>query len=155
MAENDDLRNEGYDRLPATWQSPSLPRSVNKACWHECQQCGCPTPVQADWQPQPDGTVAKTGTSTYVCAHCDHCHVGTPRWSEDAMAQQHCHNCGTALEDAYQCPKCSYPRGWMRVQCPSCSHLQPVYAPHWVVHCDAFHLECVKCENAFDSLCIC
>ena len=43
----------------------------------------------------------------------------------------------------------------MTVPCPHCGNRQPVYAPHWVVHCDMFTLECVKCESTFNSLCIC
>lgn len=155
MTQDESLSKRGYHALPGTWQSPTSLKPVNKELWQECHQCGCLTPAEADWQPHHDGTIAKTGTHTYVCAHCDHCHVGTPYWSDDAKAQTQCHNCSAELGDAYQCPQCSYPRGWMRVQCPCCAHQQPVSAPHWVAKCDLFHLECVNCENAFDSLCIC
>ena len=149
------LRSEGYDCLPGTWQSPTPRQPVDKTRWRECDQCGRNTPVDEDWQRQGDGTVVKTGTCTYVCAHCEHGHVGTPIWSDDAKAQSNCHNCDTELGAEYTCPQCSYPRGWMRVECPNCAHSQPVPVPHWVVRCDLFHLECVNCENAFDSLCIC
>jgi hypothetical protein len=95
------------------------------------------------------------GTWTYVCPFCGHCQVGSPDDSPDIRAQTACHECGTALGAAFQCPKCSFPRGWVTVPCPFCGNRQPVYAPHWVFHCDMFTLECVKCEAAFDSYCIC
>ena len=100
-------------------------------------------------------SVRETGTVTYVCSRCDHAHVGTPSWTGDAKRQTRCHRCDAELGDAYQCPKCSYPRGWMRVSCPYCSNEQPVHAPHWVVHCDLFRLECVKCGGLYQSLCMC
>jgi hypothetical protein len=76
-------------------------------------------------------------------------------WDVDAKTQQQCHECGTGLRDAYQCPQCGFPRGWVRVACPDCGYKQPVWAPHWVVHCDMFTLECVRCESVFHSLCLC
>ena len=156
MARDDsEMKKQGYHRLPATWQSPTASRPVDKETWRECHECGSLTPVKQDWRGQPDGTVTNAGTYTYVCPHCAHSHVGTPEWNEGSKSQERCHECGSELGDLYQCPKCSYPRGWMRVKCPTCSHTQPVHAPHWVVHCDVFHLECINCGSTFDSLCIC
>ena len=104
----------------------------------------------------PDGIRVEVDTWTYVCSFCSHCEVGTPEdWNEDIRAQTRCHNCGTDLGSAYQCPECRFPRGWMDVNCPYCGNLQPVYAPHWVAHCDYFRLECVRCESLFMSACIC
>jgi hypothetical protein len=152
----DESEREGYHRLPGTLQSPTPARPVDKTHWQTCGSCSRYIPVIEDRVLQPDGTLANAGTCTYVCPFCSHCHVGTPdTWSGDAEAQARCHNCDTELGDSYQCPKCSFPRGWMRVNCPYCGNSQPVYAPHWVVGCDTFHLECVKCESAFVSLCIC
>ena len=146
---------QGYHRLPGSLQSQMPPRPVDKGTWRQCARCGASTPVVKDRRIQADGTLEETGTHTYVCAHCAHCHVGTPTWTADDERQTHCHECEAELGDAFECPQCSFPRGWMRVRCPYCSHEQPVHVPHWVVHCDVFHLECVKCESAFDSLCIC
>ena len=103
----------------------------------------------------PRETVKGAGTWTYVCPFCRHCQVGTASNSPDLLAQTACHECGTDLDATPLCPKCSFPRGWMTVQCPYCNNRQAVCSPHWVVRCDMFTLECVKCESRFDSLCIC
>jgi len=155
MARDDGTDEREYDILPGSLQSHTPRRPVDAATWQACEECGKPTPVVYDFRLTPDGHLEETGTFTYVCAHCSHSHVGTPRWSDDEKRQKRCHECETELGDSYQCPRCHFPRGWMRVRCPRCSNEQPVHAPHWVVGCDMFHLECVKCENAFDSLCIC
>ena len=157
---------------------PGPRRPVEKSGWKPCHACGRLIPVVEDRSTRvvevltsaprtPDGTVIEDGVcyptepvegpgpQTYVCPHCGHCHVGTAGDSPDLRAQTACHECGTDLGAADQCPKCSFPRGWMTVQCPYCGNRQPVYAPHWVAGCDMFTLECVKCETAFASLCIC
>jgi DNA-directed RNA polymerase subunit RPC12/RpoP len=149
------MSDDYYSKLPGSLQSPTPRRPVDKDAWRECEKCREPTPIVADSRLTPDGHFEQTGTFTYVCAHCSHVHVGTPRWSDDEKRQKRCHECDAELGDSYQCPECSFPRAWMRVTCPRCSHRQAVYVPHWVVHCDMFHLECIACENSFDSLCIC
>jgi hypothetical protein len=174
-------KRRGYKVTPGGLQwSPGPRQPVEKSHWKPCHACGRLIPVVEDWVTRtvevrtagqgtsdPDGTVIEEGVShpiesvervgtwTYVCPFCGHCHVGTPGDSPDLRAQEACHECGTHLGTAFQCPKCSFPRGWMTVQCPYCGNRQPVNAPHWVVHCDMFTLECVKCESIFDSLCIC
>jgi hypothetical protein len=153
---DDTLKREGYHRLPGTMQwTPGTPMQVDKANWRRCEHCGQSIPVKFDRKVTPDGEIEEAGTWTYVCAFCSHGHVGSPSWSEDVRKQEACHECGTKLGEAYQCPSCSFPRGWMRVECPYCKNQQPVLAPHWVDDCDMFRLECVRCEAVFLSLCIC
>ena len=145
----------GYHRLPGTLQwSPGQKEAVDKTTWKPCDGCGRAVPVQLDKLPAASAT-ENTLTWTYVCPFCSHCHVGSPYWSENAKQQKVCHDCGTELGEAYQCPKCKFPRGWMRVKCPCCKSQQPVFAPHWVAGCDMFRLECVDCESVFYSLFIC
>src|SRR5262245_24911914 len=141
------LEREGYHRLPGTMQwTPGKPKRVDKTKWKPCEHCGSSIPVKLDWIETTDGRLEDAGTWTYVCPVCNHCHVGTPDWNEDTKKQEACHECETKLGEAYQCPNCSFPRGWMRVECPYCKNRQPVFAPHWVVYCDRFTLECVRCE---------
>jgi ribosomal protein L37E len=136
--------------------SPCSRRRADKTQWQTCHCCGRLVPAVEDWLSQSGGAVRRAGTWTYVCPYCNHCHVGTPDWGNaDVRNQKKCHECGTELSDAYQCPKCGFPRGWMRVDCPYCDHRQPVNVPHWVEGCDTFRLECVQCESIFDSFCIC
>ena len=177
----DEAKRRGYCATPGGQQwCPGPRRAVDKSRWKPCDVCGRLIPVVADGRISPytclilrprtsdrDGTSSDAGgwrsgrsgkrgrTWTYVCPYCGHCHVGTPNDTYHILDQTACHDCGTDLGDAYQCPKCSFPRGWMTVQCPFCGNRQPVEAPHWVVGCDTFHLECVKCESVFDSFCIC
>jgi hypothetical protein len=149
-------REHGYHQLPSTLQSATRRESVDKGNWQICGGCGRQVPVVEDWSMQANGTRSKIGTYTYVCPFCDHSHVGTEQqWNQDLSAQVACHSCGTRLRDAYQCPQCQYPRGWMRVNCPYCGNEQPVFAPHFVLGCDMFTLECVHCESRFISLCVC
>lgn len=137
------MDEDGYHELPGSRQWPAWAKKpVDKSKWQECEECGRKTPVVKR-------------TDTYVCPHCGHSHVGVEDWSDNVRRQATCHVCETELGENYQCPKCSYPRGWMRVDCPFCGNKQPVNAPHWVVGCDLFTLECVKCESQFISLCIC
>jgi hypothetical protein len=171
----------GYHSTPGGWQwSPSAARPVDKSRWKPCDGCGRLIPIEKDFvlrlvdEPfrdrravDPDATLVEdsvtrltevaepAGTFTYVCPYCRHCHVGTPSNSADDRSQSECHECGESLGAAFQCPKCSFPRGWMTVRCPNCRNRQPVSVPHWVAHCDMFHLECVRCECTFDSGCIC
>ena len=167
-----EVRPVGFHMTPgfAQW-SPGPRQPVDRSGWKPCHGCGRPVPVVRDRasrggapvpgadQPTPDENEAVVAegpdTWTYVCPFCGHCHVGTPGDSPDLRAQTACHDCGTDLGGAYQCPTCSFPRGWMTVGCPYCGNRQPVFAPHWVVHCDVFTLECVRCETVFHSLCIC
>jgi hypothetical protein len=149
------LQRHKYHELPSTYQSPTAPRPVEKSKWQRCESCGRSIPAEVDYLFRSDGFREEAGTWTYVCPFCSHCHVGTPLDRQEIREQTHCHECGTELGDAYQCPACNFPRGWMRVACPYCGNKQPVYAPHWVIRCDAFKLECVRCESAFWSLCIC
>jgi hypothetical protein len=177
----DEAKRLGYRVTPGGLQwSPGPRQPVDKSRWKPCDSCSRLIPVIEDWVGRivevrtagqrtgdPDGTIIEegvtypiydwepAGTWTYVCPFCGHCHVGTPGDSPDLRAQMACHECGTDLGSAFQCPKCSFPRGWMTVQCPNCGNRQPVNAPHWVVCCDMFTLECVKCESVFESLCIC
>jgi hypothetical protein len=174
-------KRQGYHLTPVGLQwSPAPRQRVDKSRWKPCQACGRLIPVVEDWVTSvanvrtagqrataSDGTVIepgvwhpveaveRAGTWTYVCPFCRHCQVGTPGDSSDLRAQTACHECGTDLGTAFQCPKCSFPRGWMTVQCPHCGNRQPVNAPHWVEHCDMFALECIKSEYIFISLCIC
>ncbi|MBL9176327.1 MAG: hypothetical protein JNL10_22480 [Verrucomicrobiales bacterium] len=111
--------------------------------------------MDEDFRRGPGGTIENAGTQTYVCPFCGHCQVGTAVLDSDALKQIRCHESRTELGTADRCPKCSFPRGWMRVTCPHCGHRQPVSAPHWGDGCDTFHLECVQCGFVYDSLCIC
>ena len=145
-----------YYELPGTRQwSPGAIERVDKTKWKRCEACERSIPVDHDGLTGADGFLVDAGTWTYICPFCSHCHVGTPVWNQDTKRQQTCHECGTELAEHYQCPQCSFPRGWMRVNCPYCGNRQPVCAPHWVAHCDLFSLECVRCEKVFYSLCIC
>lgn len=151
----DTPERDGYYKLPATRQwSPGPRNSVDKTEWEPCEGCGRSIPVEFD-RIIAGGEIKETGTVTYVCPFCSHCHVGSEFWHPDIKQQELCHECGAKLGDVYQCPSCSFPRGWMRVDCPYCKNRQPVLAPHWVAHCDTFRMECVRCERVFDSLCIC
>ena len=109
---------------------------VNKANWKPCESCGRNIPVDVDWLSNEDGKCVETGTWTYVCPFCAHSHVGTPQRGRDIEAQRTCHECGAELGEHYQCPNCSLPRGWKRVDCPLCGNRQPVFMPHWVDWCD-------------------
>ena len=128
----------------------SIPRA-NKASWQLCEACRRSIPV-TNHQP---GTPAEPLRFTYVCPYCSHCHVGKELRDEEIKAQVVCHECGTALGGAYQCPRCSFPRGWLRMTCPYCEHRQPVFAPHWVNECDMFVLECVRCKSVSGNRCWC
>lgn len=145
----------GYQELPGSYQwSPWPLQRVDKTRWKPCHRCGRAIPVSTHsltLDPQSDNS----GIWTYVCPFCSHCHVGVPKWNEDTRSQRECHECGEALGEAYQCPNCAFPRGWMKVSCPNCNNRQPVCVPHWVVGCDLFWLECVHCEVVTVSLCIC
>lgn len=146
----------GYHRLPLTLQSPTPRVPVDKTTWRPCARCGRHTPVSEDRIQDAAGHLAKSGTATYVCPFCGHCSVGTPEtWNDNRLHQEVCHHCGTRLSEAYQCPGCGFPRGWTEISCPYCGSRQPVDAPHLVIHCDMFRLQCVKCESEFESYCIC
>src|SRR5262249_22708244 len=153
----EETKRQGYRVTPGGLQwSPAPRQPVDKSRWKPCHACGRLIPVVEDWvtrivevrtasQRDFEGTaieegmtypieaVERAGTSTYVCPFCGHCHVGTPTDSLDIRAQTACHECGSDLGASFQCPKCSFPRGWMTVQCPYCGNRQPVNAPHWVV----------------------
>jgi len=148
--------SEGHYDLPGSRQwSPAAKEPVDKTKWKPCENCGRLIPVSLNFLPGADGRFQEAATWTYVCPFCSHCHIGTPSASDDDRTQATCHECRTILAGLDQCPKCSFPRGWMRVSCPYCNNRQPVYAPHWVARCDMFSLECVRCESVFYSLCIC
>ena len=151
-----DPEEKHWHRLPGSRQwSPGVPRPVNKAAWQSCAGCGRSIPVMKDWLVGADGQPQRTGTWSAVCPFCAQCQVGTPGDDPSDQRQKTCHECGTNLGDKFQCPQCSFPRGWMRVKCPSCQKPHPVLAPHWVDGCDTFRLECAHCETVFVSLCIC
>lgn len=152
-----EAKQQGYAETPASHQwTRREPEPVDRSEWQPCEACGRSIPVREDlFSSPPEFRVLSHGTCTYVCPHCRHVHVGTPADTEDSRAQTTCHECGAGLGGAYQCPECSFPRGWMTVDCPHCRGRQPVCAPHWVVHCDTFDLECVHCERGFISGCIC
>lgn len=133
----------------------SMSRPVDQQNWRRCRHCTSLIPVVFDWRLQPDGSLSRNDTYSYVCPYCDHCHVGGQCCNNEPTTQRKCFECNTDLHDQMHCPKCSFPRGWVRVRCPTCSHDHPVHAPHWDVHCDLFHLECVYGMTVFDSLCIC
>lgn len=160
--ENSDASEENhvvekkYHQLPGSRQwSPSSPVAVNKDGWKPCGCCGRNIPVVPDVSVGADGQPKLTGTWSAVCPFCDRCQVGTPAIHPSDQRQQTCHECGVQLGEKNQCPDCSFPRGWMRVNCPYCGKRHPVLAPHWVDYCDTFRLECVHCESVFISLCIC
>jgi hypothetical protein len=179
--DSEDAKRLGYDVTPTGLQwSSAWWQSVDKSRWQTCDVCGQLIPVVEDWvtrseevrtenpgkyksdgtdiepqETQPIKNSKRISTWTYVCPFCGHGHLGTPGDCPDLRAQLTCHECGTDLGADFQCGKCSFPRAWLTVSCPYCSNRQPVYAPHWVVHCDMFLLECVKCERVFRSLCIC
>jgi hypothetical protein len=181
LMDPEEAKQRGYHSTPGGQQwSPNPKEPVDKSRWKPCRACGRLIPVVEDRitriseirtagqrTSDPDGTVIEEGVSysvkgeestctwTYVCPICGHADVGTPGDSPDLRAQAACHQCGEELGASVQCPKCTFPRGWMTVQCPYCGNRQPVYAPHWVVSCDMYTLECVKCESRFDSFCIC
>jgi hypothetical protein len=120
-----------YYRLPGTLQwSPGPKEAVDKTKWKPCESCGRAVPVELDLLLNAAGKLEETGTWTYVCPFCSHCHVGSPDSTKDAKEQKVCHACRTELGEAYQCPKCKFPRGWMRVECPYCKQQQAVFAPH-------------------------
>lgn len=145
-----------YDAFPGSRQwSPGPRMAVDKATWKPCEGCGRHMPVALDWLIDAKGQPQDTGTWTGVCPFCGRCQVGIPTWFPGANRQVKCHECGTSLGESYQCPNCSFPRGWMRVNCPHCGKPHPVLAPHWVDCCDTFRLECAHCEEVFMSLCIC
>jgi len=147
---------QAYYHLPGSRQwSPRARKPVDKTKWKPCEGCARPIPVELDMVMTTDGRIEEANTWTYVCPFCSHCHVGAPSWDQDTKTQETCHECSTKLGELYQCSNCSFPRGWMRVECPYCKNHQPVLAPHWVDHCDLFHLECVQCESVFISFCIC
>lgn len=150
-----EARRHGYHELPISFQSPTARRPVNKSSWVTCERCRRLTPADHAGEKADDAAWETGELSFYVCAFCGHVHVGRQPDSDDIRAQKRCHECGTELSDAYQCPRCLFPRGWKSVHCPYCENQQPVFMPHWVVLCDVFHLECVACESQFDSLCIC
>ncbi len=148
--------DDSYHRLPGTIQwTPRAPAPVDKAEWKSCENCNRLIPVTVDDARTTDGRIENDNSCTYVCPFCSHCHVGALSWSKEFPKQKTCHECGAALGESYQCPQCSFPRGWMRVTCPYCNNRQPVLAPHWVDLCDTYRLECVRCESVFVSLCIC
>lgn len=150
------LAVQGYHQLPGSRQwSPASRGQVNKDNWKPCAGCLRNIPVEEDWSVGTDGQPKHTGTWTGVCPFCGRCHVGTPVWDTTDRNQKTCHECGTDLGEQYQCPNCSFPRGWMRVDCPHCRKKHPVLAPHWTDCCDTFRLECAHCESVFVSLCIC
>jgi len=145
----------GFHKLPGTLQSPTKRQPVDKTNWRACGGCRRPIPRYETWSRLPDGRAQMITMDTFVCPFCSDVHVGVRIDREEIRGQAACHECHATLGDGYQCPKCTFPRGWMRVSCPYCGARQPVYAPHWVVHCDTFTLECVACESRFVSLCIC
>ena len=145
-----------YDVLPGSRQwSPGSHGTVSKENWKPCRGCGRPMPVVRDCVLDEKGQPQDAGTWTGVCPFCGQCQVGTVTWFPGLKRQQNCHECGASLGESYQCPQCSYPRGWMRVTCPHCQKPHPVLAPHWVDMCDTFYLECAHCERPYISLCIC
>ena len=145
----EEAERHGYRVTPGGLQWTPGPRQpVDKSGWIPCHACGRIIPVVR-------GTTGSAGTVTYVCPFCAHGQVGTPSDHPDDQAQERCHECGTDIGGAPQCPKCSFPRGWMTVQCHCCGNRQPACVPHWVVHCDMFTLECVQCEFTSFSFCIC
>lgn len=179
LVDPEEAKRQGYQVTPGSWQwSPAPRQPVDQSRWKPCHACGRLIPVVEDrvtrivevrtaGQRTPGDTVIEegvtypiqavdpAGTWTYVCPYCGHCHVGTPGDAPDIRAQSACHECSADLGASFQCPNCSFPRGWMTVECPYCGNRQPVFAPHWVAHCDMFALECVKCESLFQSNCIC
>lgn len=145
-----------YDELPGSRQwSPNRPDPVDPSRWRPCAGCHRLIPMDKDFRRTQGASIEFAGTHTYVCPFCGYCHVGTPSSHPDTLKQVRCHECSSELGTADACPKCSFPRGWMRVNCPHCGNRQPVSVPHWVDHCDMFHLECVQCGFVFDSFCIC
>ena len=56
----------------------NVPPPVDKYTWRPCGNCALLIPVVHEWHTMADGTVAKTGTYTYVCPHCSHCRARTP-----------------------------------------------------------------------------
>ena len=129
--------------------------SVDKSSWRSCKSCKALIPVIRDKYVSETGTIKYLETHTYVCPFCSHSHVGTPLNTSDILTQKTCHKCNTELGDPYRCPKCDCPRGWKIVECRYCGNMQPVFAPHWVVHCPTCELNCVNCESLVLSLCIC
>jgi transcription elongation factor Elf1 len=181
LMDTEEAKRQGYHVTPGGQQWSTAPRKpVDKSRWKPCHACSRLIPVvevrgdrivevrTASQRPSdPDSTVIEEGLSrlvesvepaatwSYVCPFCGHGQVGTPGDSPDSQAKAACHECGAELGDSFQCRECSFPRGWMTVQCRYCGARQAVHAPHWVDHCDLFTLECVKCESRFDSPCIC
>lgn len=127
---------------------------VDKDSWQPCQFCGQLIPVVRDYY-FDEGVLQERDTVTYVCPHCLQTHVGTQLATEEILSQRTCHECNTPLGDAYQCPRCQFPRGWATAQCPHCDNKQPTYHPHLAVACNLHTLDCVKCGRRHTSACIC
>lgn len=152
---------DGCHQLPGTIQSPTARSQVHKDSWRLCEECSRLIPVVRDRWRNRDETSCKDpsaeylSTWTYVCPFCGDCHGGSG-WNDALlMSQKRCFECEGELGEADQCPACRYPRGWKTVHCPYCRNPQAVLMPHWVIGCDWFYLECVKCESYFHSRCIC
>jgi hypothetical protein len=145
----------GYVRRKARMRASKWTPRVRKSGWKICESCQCLIPFERDLCLKGLGATEYLDTWTAVCPFCKHVHVGTPFDFDLIHLQKTCHACGTALGDQYQCPECKYPRGWTDVRCRYCHNQQPVFAPHWVAHCDWYLLQCVLCELVSESLCIC
>lgn len=151
-----------HGRLPTDRGEEGSPRDnghtpgepVDKDSWQPCQFCGKSTPVVRDHY-FDEGVLRERDTVTYVCPHCRQSHVGTQVTDEAIVSQRACHECNTPLGDAYQCPRCQFPRGWATAQCPYCDNKQPAYHPHLTIACNLHTLDCVKCGRRHVSACIC
>ena len=113
-----------YFQLPCSRQwAPGSRKSIDRTTWKPCESCGRAVPVELDRVITADGRIEEPGTWTYVCPFCSHCHLGAPGWpgrntGTFGRRQEICHECGSKLGGGFQCPKCSFPRGWMRVDLP-------------------------------------
>lgn len=134
-------------------------KATDTTDWAWCERCLGQIPVVRDLvldhEHVGSQALRRTGTFTYVCPLCGHVHVGTPQDWGDVLRQERCFACRTPLGNAWQCPRCQYPRGWVKSQCYVCESMQPVFAPHLVASCDVYTLDCVVCGNRYVSYCIC
>lgn len=141
----------GYDRGITTYQSPTRRDPVDKSEWQPCHACARSIPAAIEWRRDVPGALVVTSI-TYVCPRCHATQLGVERHFDRYDA---CHVCEAPLGDALACPRCGMLRYWTCVACPTCGASQPVLARHLGSHCDVFYLECVECETAYSSLCIC
>lgn len=143
-----------YQAMPFTLQwSPGLDgERADLSRWSPCHGCGHAIPARRD-RVEAGAELRELDTCSYVCPHCDATQLGSAENSVDRQVT--CHGCDGALDGGAACGGCGMLRGWAVGRCRECGHHQAVCMPHLASMCDAFKLECVRCEAVTVSLCIC